>query len=315
MLIRKNIAGILIATALIVFVALFAYQAIRRSYANDNVTQYKEDSERIRNNPKYYDANSKADRGLLIDAMSYDDKNYQAVLLYAEALHNERSYDEALKFYQKAITIGPDSINGYWYRSQCYAALKKYDKAIADMTKCIQLEPGIYDNYFARARLYSSVNNRIAAIKDYDEIINREDYNKPRYSHFAMILNNKAYSLMELGKYYEALPLLNRAISLDKNDDTYYGSRGELYYEVGDFDKSYNDFNRAIRALEDNKGKSECDDPSSYYYYRGLLHSRFGLAEAARVDLQKAVQMGSIKAAKPLHQIEQTIGKSLIENI
>jgi len=184
------------------------------------------------------------------------------------------------------------------------------------MTKCIELEPGTYSNYFARARLYGSVNNKIAAIKDYDEIINREDYNHPKYPSFAAVLNNKAYFLMELGKHYEALPLLNRAIALQKNDDTYYGSRGELYYAVGDFDKSYNDFNRAIRIFEGNKGKSECDDPSSYYYYyRGLLHSRFGLAEAARVDLQKAVQMGSVKAAEPLHQTEQIIGKSLLENI
>jgi len=87
MLSRKKITGILIAAVIIVFVAIFANQAIRKSFANDNVAQYKEDSERIRNNPKYYDANSKADKGLLIDAMRYDDKNYQAVLLYAGVLH------------------------------------------------------------------------------------------------------------------------------------------------------------------------------------------------------------------------------------
>ncbi|MBF9239531.1 tetratricopeptide repeat protein [Hymenobacter sp. BT683] len=312
---RRKIIIVIALTMLLGFIAFIATSLIRTSLANDEVADYLQSVENIRNYPQGYDKGATADTDRLLDAIKYDDENYQAYILYAQSLHNERKYDAAIKFYQKTISIAPDSIDGYWYRSQCYAHLKKYDKAIADMTKCVQLDPTSYSNYFARARLYGSVNNRISAIRDYDEIINREDYNHPKYPSFALVLNNKAFSLMELGKYYEALPLLNHAISLQQNDDTFYGSRGQLYYAVGDFEKSYNDFNRAIRILEKNKNKSGCDDPASYYYYRGLLHSRLGLAEAARVDLQLAVQMGSVKAAKPLHQIEQVIGKSLIENI
>lgn len=312
---HKKIIGILVATVTTVFIAIFATQAIRESLANDDIAAFKQEVESIRNYPNAHSAGSTADKGLLTEAMRYDDKNYEAPLLYAKTLHNEGKYDESLKLYQKAIALRPDSTESYWCRSQCYAALKKYDQAIADMTDCIRIDPSTYDYYFTRARLYGSINDRIAAIKDYDEILNRENTNHPKYVNYAMVLNNKAYSLIELEKYYEALPLLNRAISLQQNNDTFYGSRGELYYTVGDYDKSYNDFTRAIRLIEANKGKSGCDDPSSYYHYRGLLHSRMGALEAARLDLQKAVNMGSIKAAEPLHQVEQIIGKSLIENI
>lgn len=314
MLDSKKIILILVSIVAIGITATFTNRAVRRSLANDNVIQYKEEAN-IRDNSEYYVANSTADRSLLNEAMNYDNKNYQAPLLYAKALHNERSYDKALNFYQRAIAIGPDSVDGYWFRSQCYASLKRYDRAIEDMTKCIKIDPSRYSHYFARARLYGNVNNELLAIKDYDEILNREDAKHPTYQNYSMVLNNKANSLMKLGKFYEALPLLNKVIVLDKNEDTFWGTRGELYYAVGDFDKSYNDFNRAIRIFEGNKDKSSCDDPSSYYHYRGLLHSRLGLVEAARVDLQKAVQMGSVRAAEPLHQIEQIIGKSLLENI
>ena len=183
------------------------------------------------------------------------------------------------------------------------------------MTRCIKIEPGRYSYYFTRARLYGKINNELAAIKDYDEIINREDYAKPKYAQFATVLNNKANSLIKLHKHYEALPLLNKAVNMKPNEDTFWGTRGELYYAVGDYEKSYNDFNHAIRILEANNGKSTCDTPSSYYYYRGMIHYRLSLIDAAKVDLQKAVNMGYVEAAEPLHKVEQIIGKSLIENI
>jgi tetratricopeptide (TPR) repeat protein len=287
-----------------------SYYFIRKYISSNDVAEVK-DNLANRNYADYLPENKE----LLIEAMRYDNSNADAFLLYAEFLHDEGKYDKALNFYQTAINLRPNGVDGYWYRSQCYSVLKYYKKAIADMSKCIAIKPGEYSYYFGRARLYGFADNRVAAIKDYDEIINRENYAHPKYPSFPLVLNNKASSLIEMGKYYEALPLINRALELDKNDDTLWGTRGELYYAVDDYDKAYNDFSRAIKILEGHKGKGQGDDPSSLYYYRGLIHMRFGLAEAARLDLQKAVQMGSVKAAGPLHQVERIIGKSLLENI
>jgi tetratricopeptide (TPR) repeat protein len=302
------------ASAIAIIIAIVTTHFVRKNISQNDVVDYEQERQNIIDYPDSYGKNPSADKSLLLEAIQYDENNYKAHLLYAEALHNERKYDDALKFYRKAISINPDSTEGYWYRSQCYATLKRYDKAIGDMTKCIQLEPSRYSNYFTRARLYSAINDEVAAIKDCDEIINREDYDNPKYPQFAMVLNNKANSLIRLRKYYEALPLLNKAISLQSNEDTFWGSRGELYYAVGDYSKAFNDFNHAVNILGENNGKSICDDPSSYYYYRGLIHYRLGLSELAMSDLQKAVDMGSVKAAAPLHQIEQRSNRVLIEN-
>ena len=144
---RKKVFVFFIAAAIII-IAIVSINVVRVNIAQSNVEEFEQEKQHIYDYRGSYGIDPVADKSLLTEAMLYDKSNYKAHLLYAEELHNESKYDDALTFYHQAIAIAPDSIDGYWYRSQCYATLKKYDQAINDMTRCIKIEPGRYSYYF-----------------------------------------------------------------------------------------------------------------------------------------------------------------------
>ena len=58
------------------------------------------------------------------------------------AYFNMQRYNEAIKDYNKAISLKPDFVEAYNNRGNAYYVLNKYNEAINDWEKAIQLNPG-----------------------------------------------------------------------------------------------------------------------------------------------------------------------------
>ena len=95
---------------------------------------------------------------------------YEAVDVYMEAMAMEmfkeakkfaeqNNYNEAIKYYNKAIQFNPNYLEAYNDRGFAYSKLKNYNKAIEDYTKAIQIDPSRAVIYHNRGVVYSNLGN------------------------------------------------------------------------------------------------------------------------------------------------------------
>jgi tetratricopeptide (TPR) repeat protein len=101
------------------------------------------------------------------------------------------------------------------------------------------------------------------------------------------VYNNKAYCLVELGKNLEALPFVNKALQLDKTESYIWDTRGEIYYNLGQFQNCIKDMSMAIQINSESENS---------LYYRGLAKIKLGNNRAGCDDLSLAGENGKKEA-------------------
>jgi S1-C subfamily serine protease/Tfp pilus assembly protein PilF len=208
-------------------------------------------------------------------------------------LYGIRNFDKAVDDFTKTIQMQPDNKGAYFYRGMSYHDLEKNIEALKDFTKCINLDNENTDAYFMRGLIKSGMNDRSGAISDYDEIIKREKTAKPSIYKMSTVYNNKAYCLVELGKFNEALPFVNKALQIDETEGYIWDTRGEIYYKMGEYEKCIKDMNKAI-SLD-----KEADNS---FYLRGLSKIKIGQKEEGCKDLSKAGELGKTEAYKAISE-------------
>ncbi|MCZ2247540.1 MAG: tetratricopeptide repeat-containing serine protease family protein [Bacteroidia bacterium] len=207
-------------------------------------------------------------------------------------LYGIRNYDKALEDFTKAIQMQPDFIGSYFYRGMAYHNLEKNIEAIKDFSKVISMDKENTDAYFMRALIKSSMNDRQGAISDYDEILKREKTAKPTFYKMSTVYNNKAYCLVEMDKASEALPLVSKALELDKSEAYIWDTRGEIYFKLAEYEKCIKDMDKAI-SIEESENS---------YYIRGLAKIKLGKKIEGCKDLSKAGELGKTEAYKAISE-------------
>ena len=128
----------------------------------------------------------------LFKACSDPCKN-NAVCYYEKGLESEQKieYDEAFKYYKKAIRVDRKYIDAYMAKANLYQKLNKDDKAIEDYTKVISIDKDYWKAYFHRANSYVKLGGEKKysiqfrkAMKDYDESIKIYDGNENAASYY-----------------------------------------------------------------------------------------------------------------------------------
>ena len=121
----------------------------------------------------------------LFKACSDPCKN-NAVCYYEKGLESEQKieYDEAFKYYKKAIRVDRKYIDAYITRGNLYHKLKKHQKAIDDYTKVIAIDDSHWEAYSLRGSSYYELGtNKFSAnykkgLSDYDTSIEINDGNE-----------------------------------------------------------------------------------------------------------------------------------------
>ena len=70
----------------------------------------------------------------------------------------------------------------------------------------------------------------------------------------SLILNNLGWEYYKKGRYDEAIPFLDRAITANPGSGLAYDSRGDCYFSKGDFARAAADFKKAHELAPDNEG-------------------------------------------------------------
>lgn len=120
--------------------------------------------------------------GLSVSAQQgYTSKNKKAIRYYEEAIKyfNDKSYEPANQYIDKAITEDPNFIEAYMMRGYILSDINKPHKAIEDFKKAISINSVFHPmNYFSLARLQMRVGNYKDAKENFVKYLEKPSDNK-----------------------------------------------------------------------------------------------------------------------------------------
>jgi tetratricopeptide (TPR) repeat protein len=93
----------------------------------------------------------------------------------------------------------------------------------------------------------------------------------------------RASAYYKLGKYQQSIDDYSKALEINSNDVNSYFNRGNAYYQQGKYEKAASDYSRAIALNYDPLGDA--------YYGRGNTYSQRGDKQNAIKDYQKAAEL------------------------
>lgn len=146
-------------------------------------------------------------------AIEMDSTRSRYIFYKADYLDHAGRSKEAIAVMDKYIEKEPRDFYGYKQRGWIKDHTQDLDGALEDYTISITLEPDYAYNYMIRGRLYYLRNEKDLAKADFDEAIRKDTIDGGS--------NAAMYSYVYLGKYDEAIKILNRFLETKDNDYNY----------------------------------------------------------------------------------------------
>jgi tetratricopeptide (TPR) repeat protein len=198
------------------------------------------------------------------------------------------NYLKVLELASKYSLMKPGIIaNTYLGYANYY--LKDYTNAVKYFSLAL-IAKQVPDIFFIRSISKSELNDKLGAIWDLDKLIELGE-SKGQYD-MATVYNNKAYALVGLKKYKEALPLVKKALSLNSNIWYIWDTSGEINYNLKLYKECISDMEKAISLNPDGNS----------YYYCGLSKVKLMQSKNACKDFSKAGELGKKEAYQAINQ-------------
>ena len=182
-------------------------------------------------------------------------KNRTAELFYLMGVcHREKEeYEQAIKFFDKAIDLDKDFSFAYNGLGLTYALTKRPDMAKKYLLKAISLDP-------ARADFYNNAGYLEMNQRQYEQAVKYFKKSILLNNNFEQAINNLAICLGMLGKENEALNLLIK----NSNPSKAYYNMGVIYRMKGESEKAGKFFQKAKIAASTPANDQADNDPSVY---------------------------------------------------
>lgn len=171
--------------------------------------------------------------------------------LYNRGLIHQRIGDwrKALADYSASLKLRPNNAEGYLNRGLTFLDTGSFDNAIADFTRLHELKP---DNQWAlanRGLAYAWKGNRPAAERDFAAATAIDPSN-------LVVLHGKAVISSQSGDMRASVGYLTEALQLDPTDAWSLRMRADLYWRLGEKEKSRDDDDR-LWQLSKNAKKAQ----------------------------------------------------------
>ena len=188
-----------------------------------------------------------------------------------------KKYDDAVSYFNKAITEDPQYALAYKERGDAYYKMPDYEKALADFNKYASLETDITDAdfYYDKAWCENEFKKFSEAVQSLKKCIELDDKYSDAFSELG-------YSYYELNLNDESLANYRIAMALDNGTD-YHPILGiaDVYYDnLKNYDSAIYYYEKGTQLQKKNK--------SAYYRLGWCYNDKEKYAEAIR-PLQAAV--------------------------
>jgi tetratricopeptide (TPR) repeat protein len=226
-------------------------------------------------------------------------------------LGKKGKYEKALVNFDKALDINPNNVNALYYKGYIYEQMENYDEAIKFYSKAIKADVEDF-MYYRRGKCYFNNELDSLAILDFNEALKRIPDNPEilmsrasaylrteQYDKLLVDLNtrlkqnpndyftkaNKSIALKKLGKYEEALKVL---FELENEMPKEHLHR--VYNGIADTYMELNSLNEAKVYIE--KSLSLVSDYDVAYLTKAEILLKLGDKETACKEFNRAIELG-----------------------
>ncbi len=213
------------------------------------------------------------------DIVNYNDTNQvNAITSYCKGYSGYISggYFKANEFFNEYMEMFPGNNEAKLQSGENYMARGQYDSAIARFNEVILKDTLNKYAYKLRGDACSYNHDTVEAIDDYSKAIELDS------NYYSAWIGRAFYNQYFLKKYDKAIKDYNMAIELKPEYNFLLKWRGEVYLQMGDTDKAYNDLIYSINPDIDIAGTC---------YDRGILFSRIDRSEEAISDFTSAIKL------------------------
>ena len=219
------------------------------------------------------------------------------------------AYEEAIVYYNKAITIKPNCYEAWYNRGNSMSALGRKEEAITSYDRALEIKPNCHEAWYHRGNSIAALGRREEAINSYDEAIKiKPDYHEAWFK--------RGVLLSALGRKEEAINSYGKATEIKPNYHEALFNCGVLLAILGRKEEAINSYDRAIKIKPDyheawsNRGDvlSELDrkeeaiksydsviefkpDNHKAWFKRGNMMDDLGRQQGAIASYDKAIEI------------------------
>ena len=169
-----------------------------------------------------------------------DEKEIEKMAAKGTSLMENGKFQEAINTFNSIIQKQPDNYVAYYGIGFCYQSMQKYSDAIKAFQKSISIEPSS-TAYKWLGVSYSGLNDGNNAIKNLNEAISINPKDHEAYFYLAMVNINFKQDYIKAAQYCEkAIEIYPR------KDFQYYRILGLCYLSSGNYSKAINAYSEAI---------------------------------------------------------------------
>lgn len=180
-----------------------------------------------------------------IEAKS-SDVTLRVFLAEGEILRNSRRYQNAFDLYTEALAELPDNVELLYARALTAEKINRLDVTIQDLQEIIERQP---NNAQALNALGYTLVDRTDRIAEGVKLVERA---YKQNSSDAAITDSMGWAYYRMGRYEEALRLLRKAFSMNK-DGEIAAHLGEVMWVSGDQDGAREVWDAALRETPEHK--------------------------------------------------------------
>lgn len=263
----------------------------KKSY-RDAVNYYKKGAQRDSSNPdvgyfmavSYYNLGEYVEqRQAALDALGKNTKyTGEAYFYVADGLFKSKKFDEAIEYYEKAITAKPEFYGSYNALSYIYRSQNRFEEAIEVNKKGLKYFPKDSNLYIGLSWYYSLADRHQEAIIAAQSAINLKPDESMGYTNLCRAYNDtKQYQL--------AIQSCNNAMRLNPGDGETHLYLARAYEFLKQNDKAVENYKKAVDGLI--KYTRENKDYSDGFYLLGNAYFANGKDNEAIEAYKKCLQL------------------------
>ena len=178
-------------------------------------------------------------------SVALDPMNGQGYLNIGLANKEEKDFNSALTYFDKAIEVEPNFAEAWCAKGSILNELKRYEEALTYFDKAIELDPNNAEAFNNKGFALNELNRYEDALKYFDKAIELDPNNAEAWC-------NKGASLMHQNQTKEALINFNRAIEIEPGFDKAWSNKGAALIEIGKTNEALDCLENAISLKPQN---------------------------------------------------------------
>lgn len=231
--------------------------------------------------------------------LKIEPKCFAANLDLANIYVSQKKYNEALPYYNKAVSLNDSDLNLLNSRGMCYYYNDRFELAIRDFKRVLRFDPNNYSAYNnLGSATYNNQNIASASTIDLNSAEKLFDKALELKPDFELAVRNRGIVRYYLDKTDLAYKDLLYATQLDPNDENAQYYLGKVLYKQKNYPIALQFFDNAINL---SKTRTE------FFLDRGICKLDMEDIKAARSDFYKAFQIGDEKGYAA-YQLARTYG-------